>query len=86
MRARGDVERRLRGGAFLDSGANSYVTYVAKLDPRMKTQVMTLADGKATTSGSCTGPKGIPSRVVVGRSDTEILPLRWLVERKCKIS
>ena len=74
------------GGALLDSGANAMVKYVDALSKKEQVFPVTLASGKTIPCAKAIGPRGMPVVYMVGKSDTDILPLLWLIEHHCKIS
>ena len=74
------------GGALLDSGANAMVKYVDALSKKEQVFPVTLASGKTIPCAKAIGPRGMPVVYMVGKSDTDILPLLWLIERDCEIS
>ena len=74
------------GGALLDSGASAMVKYVHALSKKEQVFPVTLASGKTIPCAKAIGPRGMPVVYMVGKSDTDILPLLWLIERYCEIS
>ena len=76
----------LAGGALLDSGANSHVKYVKDLPEDLINIPLTIANNESIPCAATIGPKGTPLVYIVGESDTEILPLGWLIERHCIMS
>ena len=70
----------------MDSGANTRVKYVSRLPHNVKVLPLTIADGKVITCASSVGVKGMPMSQIIGESDTEILPLLWLIDRHCHMS
>ena len=71
---------------MLDSGANARVTYARHLDKTQSVGSVTLASGQTAPCSSYIGRKGMPSIEIVGSSDTDILPLFWLIERNCAMA
>ena len=78
--------RQVAGGALLDSGANSQVKYVKDLPDDLFHIPLTIANGESIPCAATIGEKGAPLVYIVGESDTEIMPLGWLVERLCTMS
>ena len=71
---------------MLDSGANARVTYVKQLDPTRGVGSVTLASGSTAPCSTFMGPKGMPNVQIAGASESDILPLYWLIERNCAMS
>ena len=80
------VKIDLAGGALLDSGANSQVKYVKDLPDDLHNIPLTIANGESIPCAATVGEKGTPLVYIIGESDTEIMPLGWLIERHCTMS